>query len=323
MAPDIKFGWLFLIAGLVIVGFLLKPFLTAIAFAAVIAFLWHSVHFELRKKISENWSATLLTILTAMIVIFLVLSGAKIILDEFGRIYLFFSKLDIAATFSATPEIGNAVNNITRFFLTKIIAGLSEFASKLPHVVLSLLMFFITLFFFIKDGDRLAIWIKKNIPINQQKKEQIFKDLNNYAHAFINVWLLIGILQAIVAVIGFLLFGLPFALLAGLTAAVLSVLPVIGPYALYIPIGVLLILKGDVSTGIGILIYGLTIGSILDYGLRPYLASRWSSVHPLIILLGIFGGIAALGPAGFIIGPMLLMIVVTFFKDYGLMRGLK
>lgn len=318
-----KFSWLFLIAGLVIVGFLLKPFFTAIAFAAVTAFLWHPLHFKLRKRISENWSATLITILTAMLVIFLVLSGVSMIMSQFSEIYMFFSKFDVSATLSATPDIGNAISDVTRFFLTKIIASLSAFASKIPYVFLSLLIYFITLFFFLKDGEKIAQWIKRVAPLNPQKKEQVFKDLNNYAHAFINVWLLIGILQFFVAIIGFMIFGLPFALLAGLLAAVLSILPVIGPYALYIPLGIILALRGDVSTGIGLMVYGLAIGSVLDYGLRPYLASRWSTVHPMIILLGIFGGIAALGPAGFIIGPMILMIVATFFKDYGFIRGSK
>lgn len=318
-----KFGWLFFLGGIIAVGFLLKPFLTAIAFAGVVAFLWHPAHFKLRKKISETGSAALLTIATALTVTFLAASGAKVILSEFGKIYLFFSKLNIAEMLLDYPEVAQTINDVTRFFLSKIIAGLSEFASQFPHIILSMLVFFITLFFFIKDGERIANWVKRNAPISQQKKERIFRDLNNYAHAFINVWLLIAILQAIVATIGFYLFGLSYALLAGVVTAALSVIPLVGPYALYVPVSILLILKGNVAGGIGLLAYGLIFSGILDYGLRPYLASKWSTVHPLIILLGIFGGMAALGPAGFIIGPMLLMIVVTFFKDSGFVKTLK
>ena len=317
-----KFGWVFLIASILLVGFLLKPFMTAIAFGAVTAFLWHPVHFRLRSKISENWSATILTVITALIAVFLIVIGAKLVLSEFGNIYLYFSKLNIPNLLSATPEIGTAINDVTRFLLSKIIAGLSAFASKLPHIMLSMLIFFITLFFFLKDGERLVKWAKKNVPLNAQKKEQIYKDLNNYAHAFINVWLLIGILQFIVAIVGFYIFGLPYALVAGMLAAALSVIPIIGPYALYIPVGIFLVLKGNITCGIGILAYGITFGSILDYGLRPYLASKWACVHPIIILLGIFCGIAALGPAGFIIGQMLLMIVATLFKDFCLIKEL-
>ncbi|MFH0868610.1 MAG: AI-2E family transporter [archaeon] len=319
----IKLGWVAVLAGLIVVALMLRPFFTAIAFGAIIAFLWFPVHSRLRKKISENWSAALLTIITAAIVMAFLVLGAGMVLDDFGKIYMFFSKLDISSTFAAPPEIAKTVNDVTRFFLTKIITVLSDFASQLPRMMLSVLIFFITLFFFTKDGERMVHWIRKNIPINPQKKEKIFKDLGNYAHAFVNVWLLIGILQAVVAAAGFYLFGLPFALLAGLAAAVLSILPVIGPYALYIPVGLLLIFRGDIMTGIGLMIYGLAIGSILDYGLRPYLASRWASVHPMIMLLGIFGGIATFGPAGFIIGPMILMIVVAILKDYSIISGAK
>jgi predicted PurR-regulated permease PerM len=313
-----KVGWLLVIACLVAMVLLLRPFFTAIAFAAVVAFLWHPVHFKLRKLIPENISAFTLTAITASVIITILASGASLLLSEFGRFYTLFSKLDVSNIFAVAPEFADSMKDVTRFFLSKIIENLSAIAVKLPYIVLSLLIFFLTLFFFIKDGERLAIWIKKNVPIELQKKEHIFKSLNNYMHAFINVWLLIGLLQAVVAVLGFFIFGLPYALLAGLIAAVLSIIPIIGPYAFYIPVGIYLILNGNVQVGIGILAYGLTLGSILDYGLRPYLASRWAVVHPLVILLGIFGGIATLGPAGFIIGPMILMIIVTFFKDYGL-----
>jgi len=323
MGINNKFGWILLIAGIAVVGFLMRPFMTAIAFGAVVAFLWHPAHLRLKKIISENWSATIFTVITALIAVFFMLIGAKLVLSEFGNIYLYFSKLDIPSMLSASPEIGTAINDITRFFLSKIIVGLSDFASQLPHILLSMLIFFITLFFFLKDGERLVKWAKKNIPLNAQKKEQIYKDLNNYAHAFINVWLLIGILQAVVAILGFYIFKLPFGLVAGLVAAVVSIMPVVGPSALYVPVGVVLIFRGDVTAGIGLMIYGLVLGGILDYILRPYLASKWARVHPMIILLGIFCGIAALGPAGFIIGPMLLMIVVTLFKDFSLMKELK
>jgi predicted PurR-regulated permease PerM len=311
-----KLSWLLIVACLIVIALLLKPFFTAIAFAAVVAFLWHPVHFKLRKYIPENISAFTLTAITAAVIITILASGARLLLSEFGRFYTLFSKLDVSNIFAVAPEFADSMKDVTRFFLSKIIENLSAIAVKLPYIVLSLLIFFITLFFFIKDGERLVLWLKKNVPIELQKKERIFKSLNNYMHTFINVWLLIGLLQAVVAILGFYVFGLPYALLAGLITAVLSIMPFVGPSAFYIPVGIYLIATGHTNTGIALMVYGWSLGSFLDYWLRPYLASRWAVVHPLIILLGIFGGIAALGPAGFIIGPMLLMIVVTFFKDY-------
>ena len=67
--------------------------------------------------------------------------------------------------------------------------------------------------------------------------------------------MIIGLLQAFVAAVGFALFGLPYAILAGLAALVFSILPIIGPYIVYIPVSIVLIAQGDVSTGIGLLIY--------------------------------------------------------------------
>jgi len=313
---EFKLSWLLALAGIILIFLLVKSFLTAIAFAAVVAFLLLPTHSKLRRKIPESASAALLTLITAAVIIFAVLAGASTMLNEFGKIYLVFSKIDVSKLISSSPELSATLRDVVRFFLSKIIGALSELAAKIPHVILSLMIFFITLFFFIKDGEKLYNWIKARLPLNHKRKD-IFKDITNYAHAFINVWLLIGFLQAVVALFGFFLFGLPYALLGAIAAGILSVLPIIGPYALYLPIGAYIILSGDTTIGLSFIAYGLILGSILDYGLRPYLAGKWSEVHPLIVLLGIFGGLSLFGPAGFIIGPMLLMIIAAFFKEYG------
>ncbi|MBI2041345.1 MAG: AI-2E family transporter [DPANN group archaeon] len=90
------------------------------------------------------------------------------------------------------------------------------------------------------------------------------------------------------------------------------------PYALYIPIAVITILNGDVNAGIGLLAYGLVTGSILDYILRPYLAGKHADAHPLLILLGVLGGLILLGPAGIIVGPVILLGAVTVLKSANL-----
>jgi predicted PurR-regulated permease PerM len=146
---------------------------------------------------------------------------------------------------------------------------------------------------------------------------RIFENLRRYAKAFIQIWLIIGIIQGIVAVIGFTLFGLPYAILAGFLVMIFSILPVVGPGTVYIPVGIWLILRGEINTGVCLMIYGLAIGGFLDYVIRPYYAGRWSAVHPLIILLGIFGGLFVLGPSGFIVGPILLMLIMAVIQGAG------
>jgi len=311
---EIKLQVLVVLAAIIIGAVLLWPFLTPLAFAAVLAFLLHPVHNWLSKRITGLASATLLTILAIASFLALIFLGFQVLLAEFGKIFVTVSQVDFSRVFPNQPELATSLGNATRFVISKLIEKLSGAVSKIPGVLLSLFVFFVTFFFFLKDGVSIVHWLRKNIPLPENKKKLFFDALNRYAHAFISVWLVIGALQAVVAFAGFWVFGLPYPLLAALAAAVLSILPVIGPYTLYVPVGIGVLLRGDPAIGFGILTYGLVLGSLLDYVLRPYLAGKWIDVHPLVILLGILGGILLLGPAGFIIGPVVLLTIIAVVK---------
>jgi predicted PurR-regulated permease PerM len=103
---------------------------------------------------------------------------------------------------------------------------------------------------------------------------------------------------------------------AGFAAFIFSIFPMIGPHALYLVVGAVLILQGNWITGIVVLAYGLPLSLLLDYLVRPYLAGKVSTIHPLIILLGIFGGASSMGFAGLILGPITLSITIAFIKGY-------
>jgi predicted PurR-regulated permease PerM len=98
-------------------------------------------------------------------------------------------------------------------------------------------------------------------------------------------------------------------------AGVLSLLPIVGPYFLYVVVGLLLLSSSQVNIAIGIIVYGLLIGSLLDYSLRPVMMSKKAKLHPMIIFIGIFGGMSIMGIIGIVIGPIILSIGYAFFKD--------
>lgn len=309
---------LVLVLGAAVVGFLLlRPFLTPLAFAAVLAFAFYKPHCWLRKKITENVSASLLTAGVLAAIIAVVVYGMQTLLNEFAKIYLLTSEINFENLFANFPEFAGALQNFTRLILQKAITWLTGLVTALPKAILLFFIFSVALFFFLKDGERLYRWIKSIFPLPQSKKEHIFRDLEKYSNSLITVWFLIGLIQCFVAIIGFMLFGLPAPFLAGVAAAVLSILPVIGPYTLYTPVAAFLFLRGEPSLALGLLLYGLSIGSFLDYIIRPYFAGKWSAIHPLVMLVGMAGGVMTIGPAGFIIGPAVLLVIISVLHGAG------
>jgi len=77
----------------------------------------------------------------------------------------------------------------------------------------------------------------------------------------------------------------------------------------------LIFIAGNTTLAIGLILYGVIIGSILDYSARPVLMSRKTKLHPLIIFVGVFGGMSLMGLIGVIIGPIILSITFAFLKD--------
>jgi predicted PurR-regulated permease PerM len=310
-----------IIAAIAVALMLIWPFFTALAFAAVVAFMLSKPYKWLSKKIPEAPAAWLLTFAVLGIIVAFILVGVNTLLNEFGKMYLLLSNVKFEALIPQSPELANALQSLTRLVIQKSIESLTAFISEIPRVLLSLFIFTISVFFFLRDGEKLYNWLEKIFPLPPERKEHMFRDLKKYANSFITVWFMIGILQGLVAVIGFLLFGLPGAMLAGVAAAVLSILPVIGPYALYVPIAAILFFKGDTNIAVGIAVYGLSIGSFLDYVVRPYYAGKWSAIHPLVMLVGMLGGMLVIGPAGIIVGPAALVVIISILHGAGLEFG--
>lgn len=306
-----------LIIGALALGFiLLKPFLTALVFAAVIAYVLYPAHQRIRLKIGDTASAAILTSLVTFIAIACIAMGITIFVQEVSKVFVGVANFDFS---KLVPDsnIASSLKDIVRLAVSKVLESTSTLLTQIPRIILSIFIFIVSLFFFMKDGKWVWQWVQQKIPLRHDHKMRIFENLRRYAKAFVQVWLIIGVLQGLVAIIGFTLFHLPYALLAGIIVMIFSILPVVGPGTLYVPVGIWLILQGNVNTGISLMIYGLVIGGLLDYVIRPYYTGRWAAVHPLIILLGIFGGLFVLGPAGFIVGPILLLLIIAVIQGAG------
>ena len=68
--------------------------------------------------------------------------------------------------------------------------------------------------------------------------------------------------------------------------------------------------------GVGLLIYGGTIVMNIDNFIRPRLVSGRSQVHPVLILIGVLGGLKIFGFIGMLAGPLVLALLVAFTKFY-------
>lgn len=132
---------------------------------------------------------------------------------------------------------------------------------------------------------------------------------------------LVAVVQGIIALIGFLIFGVPDPFFWFVITAIGSMIPFIGTAIGILPAAILLFAQGSEFQGIAILIYGFVVVGATDNIIRLYVLEKLASVHPLITLFGVIVGVPLFGFIGLIFGPLLvslfLLILKIYKKEYG------
>ena len=127
---------------------------------------------------------------------------------------------------------------------------------------------------------------------------------------------LVAFFQGVVALIGFLVVGVPDPFFWFIITAIGAMVPFIGTAIGVLPVAILLFAQDMQWQAIFILIYGFVVVGITDNILRLYILNRLSSVHPLITLFGVIVGVSLFGFIGLIFGPLLISLFLLILKIY-------
>ncbi|KAA0947376.1 MULTISPECIES: AI-2E family transporter [unclassified Pseudomonas] len=182
--------------------------------------------------------------------------------------------------------------------------------------ILELTLSLVFVFFFYRDGPRLAMFIHRLL-------ERLIGDRAGYyielvagtVQRVVNGVIGTAAAQAVLALIGFMIAGVPGALVLGVVTFLLSLIPM-GPPLVWIPATAWLAWKGDYTYAVFLGVWGTFIISGVDNVLKPYLISRGGNLPLVIVLLGVFGGLIAFGFIGLFIGPTLLAVAYSLLTDW-------
>jgi predicted PurR-regulated permease PerM len=119
-----------------------------------------------------------------------------------------------------------------------------------------------------------------------------------------------ALFQGSLATIGYLIIGVPQALMLGMLTAVGSFIPLIGTALVWVPVTAGMLLMHRSGQAIAVLVLGLVVSS-LDNFVRPWL-SRYGHLQmpTFVIFVAMLGGIAAFGGAGPLLGPLIVRLTV-------------
>ena len=182
--------------------------------------------------------------------------------------------------------------------------------------ILELTLSIVFVFFFYRDGPRLAAFVLSLLERLIGDRAQYYVDLvAGTVQRVVNGVIGTAAAQAVLALIGFLIAGVPGALVLGIGTFLLSLVPM-GPPLIWIPATAWLAWKGEYGMAVFLGLWGTFIVSGVDNVLKPYLISRGGNLPLVIVLLGVFGGLLAFGFIGLFIGPTLLAVAYSLLLDW-------
>jgi predicted PurR-regulated permease PerM len=221
-----------------------------------------------------------------------------------------------AAWDALEPYLAPAVSN----FLSQISAWLQILLQRLAtgagSFVVELFIFFLFLFFLLRDGRSFLAVARSLSPLSSEQETRVTEHLAATARGALLGVLVVPIAQGALATIGYWMFGVPNALLWGSITVIACLIPLLGAPVVWIPITVFLFFTHPAWQAIAMLAYGTFVVSGIDNVLKPMLLSGAARVHPLPGFLSVVGGTLAFGPAGLLVGPVVLSLAISALYIY-------
>jgi predicted PurR-regulated permease PerM len=307
-----------IIAGIIILSyFLLKTLLIAIVTAIIFAFISLPLKNKIQKKIkNEKISAiiTVLIVLTTLILIFLFFVTSLI-----NQAIIFLNRENLESLTNLISGIINSdiirenlnaiISEVGKVFISKIPSTISYF----PILVLNAFVVFFTMYYLLIDWDKLEKRVLDIIPF--QNKKLILDKIKSRTNSIVSGTLFIALLELLVALIFLKVLGVGPYLILAFAIGILAFIPAIGPAVIWIPLAIVQFLYGKIGVMIGVLIMGFILSTLIDFILRAKILGNRTNTHPVIMLLGILGGISLFGFIGIIIGPLILSILATIIES--------
>lgn len=306
------------LAGLLLCVLVAWPFLGAITWAVTLAILFVSLHKRVEKVVRHpNFAALLTTAVVVLVVVVPAVFVAQRLITEatFGiqSLQARVEGGELQALLDRYPRLAPFGAWIDRQFdLPSMMSAIATWLSNLGAVfvrgsllqVVEVVITFYLLFYFLRDRLAARAMIVAWLPLAGDEAEQLLRRVAETVHAIVYGTLAVAAVQGTLGGLMFWMLGLPTPLLWGLVMGLLSIVPVLGAFIVWIPAAILLLLDGSWIRAVILAAWGgIVVGSI-DNVLRPMIVGRRLRLHTVPAFISIIGGLLLFGAPGFILGPL-------------------
>jgi predicted PurR-regulated permease PerM len=307
--------------GVVVVLFLwmARAYLAPVLLGGLLAIMLHPAHRRLAPRIGTNASAFLLVLGVLAIA---VLPLALLALRATAALTSFMQH-EWPATMRHLRDYltgndsplgllgldGSAISSGTDALVQSVAGAITQIAATLvtsvPSQVIALFLLCAAVFYLVAEGPRVVAWLERESPFSTDDTADLITTVHRTVRGVVTGVLATALVQGGLTVLALVIFGVPAAFALGVMAGLLSIVPLLGTTPVTIGAIVYLASVDRIEAAVGMTIAAVVIG-VSDNLVRPYLMHvATPHQHPLVILLGVFGGVTVFGAAGVFLGPVL------------------
>lgn len=311
-----RYTFIFIFIILLVLSFLIiRNYITVLLASMVFAYMFYPVYKWIAGRTNNIFAAFLTIFIILLILILPLVFIANALIEE--SIILYHSGIlqnvsefvnDILVKYVGT-QVG-AEEYFSRIVQSGIdfVRNISlDFVITLPSKILDFFIFIFSLFYLLVYGRSYLEKFKGFILLKE--RDILIKHIGDNVYSIVYGTFLLAIIEFLIVVAGFFILGIRAPVVWGVVTAFLVFIPLLGPSLVWVPFTLLKLYEGSYNVAIGLLVLGLVL-SYIDTFVRAKILADRSKINPIIILLGVLGGISLFGIIGAIIGPVILSLFI-------------
>lgn len=332
--------YIFLPRILKLIGFIVKlflPFLLGYIFSMAVNPLADTL--QKRLKIPRGLSAVLVIVLIVGILggvltfaVWKIIDEVRMLYTQFPTIYenLQTSVHNFAVKWSTVYEnlpmniqeaitaAGESISDKAANFIntksTPMVDSAGSVAKALPSVFIGVVVFILSSYFMVTENKTVTSTVYKLFSDRFVERLRIVKaEIKKYLGGYLRAQGILMLIAFGIMFIGLSILDIDYALLIALGIAFLDALPFFGSGLILWPWTLISFLNGDIKHGVGLIIIYAAV-ALMRHFTEPKLVSSRIGMNPILTLMSMYVGYRTLSIGGMILGPIILMLIISFYK---------
>ena len=327
-----------LILGILLLTFsVLQPFIVPLIWGAILAYVSWPMHLRIlrmvggRSSVASLISTLIVTVIIVVPLVWLVLLLRVEAIAAYAEVQRFLATNPVLpAAIRDLPWIGGQAQELMNQLaadptalrgqfvvwmeqssveVSRLIGGVGRNVAKLFFAVFSM-------YFLLRDGPRLMREARAVLEGILGPRVHDYLDAAGATTQAVVYALMLGALaQGAAAGIGYWIFGVQAPVLMGAVTVMIALIP-FGAPMVWGSLATWMLVKGDIWNGVGLLFWGLVLVSWVDNIVRPLVISNATRMPFLLVVFGVLGGVLAFGLVGLFIGPVLLAVSLSIWREW-------